>query len=462
MSWSCPHCEKSFSRKDSMKRHINNRHSNPGHFTPFNATHYPAERCQRFQFEHPFTCMVAGMTGSGKTVWVQSLLQQAQAVIDQAPERIIWCYSQWQNAYTQLLMTIPTIEFVKGIPESLENDSYLDVNKRNLIVIDDQMIEAGKDNRIVNLFTKGSHHRNLSVVYIVQNVFHQGRGSRSISLNSHYLVLFKNPRDKLQVLTLAKQMYPGRTDFLLKQYEEAVRRPYGYLLIDLKTTTQDDCRLRTNVLPGEEGFNQTAMGENIPQELLRYLKQQNLSSDPLLPAMQRLQSGMDGTLSRRDLGEDEKAKQFLQLQNRYLTFKQQLNTHTPLPARNKPEEMNTSQPEVNLPASLGDSTTVTAPNPVQEPPEIIPATPVQTPTQVTAPQALSTMATSSSISPPPLPPSILTPPPTVESLSPVRKRKRPQSVKFVNYLDPEPKRASRRSRRLHRTSPYKYSEYDKD
>ena len=85
------------------------------------------------------------------------------------------------------------------------------------------------------------------------------------------------------------------------------------------------------MLPGEEGFNQAAMEENIPQELLRCLKQQNLSSDPL-PAMQRLQSGMDGTLSRRDLGEDEKAKQFVQLQNRYLTFKQQLDA--PLPARN--------------------------------------------------------------------------------------------------------------------------------
>ena len=66
MSWSCPHCEKSFSRKDSMKRHINNRHSNPD-FAPFNVMHYPTEKCQRFQFEHPFTCMVAGMTGSGKT-----------------------------------------------------------------------------------------------------------------------------------------------------------------------------------------------------------------------------------------------------------------------------------------------------------------------------------------------------------------------------------------------------------
>ena len=73
-------------------------------------------------------------------------------------------------------------------------------------------------------------------------------------LNSHYYVLSKNPRDKLQVLTLAKQVYPGGTDFFLKQYERAVRRPYEYLLIDLKTTTQNDCRLRTNVLPGEEGF----------------------------------------------------------------------------------------------------------------------------------------------------------------------------------------------------------------
>ena len=212
-----------------------------------------------------------------------------------------------------MLVTIPNIEFVKGIPTALEQDAYFNVNKRNLIVFDDQMIDAGKEKRIVNLFTRGSHHRNLSVIYIVQNLFHQGKGSRSISLKSHYLVLFKNPRDKLQVLTLAKQMYPGRTGFLLRQYEEVVRRPYGYRLIDLKTTTQDDCRLRTNVLPGEERFNQVEVEGNIPQELLRYLKQQNLSTDPHLPAMQRLQSGMDSTLSRSDLGEDEKAKQFLQL-----------------------------------------------------------------------------------------------------------------------------------------------------
>ena len=81
-------------------------------------------------------------------------------------------------------------------------------------------------------------------------------------------------------------MYPGQTDFFLNQYEEAVKRPFGYLLIDLKTTNQDNCRLRTNVLPTEEGFNQAGSQENIPQELLKYLRQQTLSPVPLLPAMQ--------------------------------------------------------------------------------------------------------------------------------------------------------------------------------
>ena len=98
-----------------------------------------------------------------------------------------------------MLVAMPHIEFVKGILTALEQDSSFDVNKRNLIVFDDQMIDASKDKRILNLFTRGSHHRNLSVIYIVQNLFHQGRGSRSISLNSHYLVLFKNTRDKLQI-----------------------------------------------------------------------------------------------------------------------------------------------------------------------------------------------------------------------------------------------------------------------
>ena len=125
-----------------------------------------------------------------------------------------------------------------------------------------------------------------------------------------------NPRDKLQNLTLAKQMYPRQTYFFLNQYEEAVKRPFGYLLIDLKTTTQDNCPLRKNLLLSEEGFNQAGYQENI----LKYLKQQNLSPVPLLPAMQEAQGNMDDVLSENDLRDDEKDKRYFQLQNRYLAL----------------------------------------------------------------------------------------------------------------------------------------------
>ena len=56
---------------------------------------------------------------NGKTAWVRSLLQRASETIYPTPERIIWCYSQWQPAYTEMLVAMPHIEFVKkmsGIP----------------------------------------------------------------------------------------------------------------------------------------------------------------------------------------------------------------------------------------------------------------------------------------------------------------------------------------------------------
>ena len=101
MSWFCSVCEKSFSRKDNMQRHVMSKHRNAG-LTPFQTVPIFSQKCQRFRFEHPFTSMIAGMTGSGKTAWVRSLLQQASETIYPSPGRIVWCYSQWQPAYTAI------------------------------------------------------------------------------------------------------------------------------------------------------------------------------------------------------------------------------------------------------------------------------------------------------------------------------------------------------------------------
>ena len=61
-----------------MPRHMGNKHSNPVFSLAMSNVSNSTEKCQQFRFVHPFACMVARMTGSGKTVWVKSLLQQAQ------------------------------------------------------------------------------------------------------------------------------------------------------------------------------------------------------------------------------------------------------------------------------------------------------------------------------------------------------------------------------------------------
>ena len=75
------------------------------------------------------------------------------------------------------------------------------------------------DYRVVDIFTKISHHRNLSVVYLTQNLFNNH--TRTLSLNSPYIVLFKNERDATQVANLARQMYPGKRVFIIEAFKNA-------------------------------------------------------------------------------------------------------------------------------------------------------------------------------------------------------------------------------------------------
>ena len=104
-------------------------------------------------------------------------------MIDGAPGNIIWCYSMYQPAYDEILKTIPNIMFVEWVPGDLE--TLINPSIRNLVVIDDLMHELSNDHRMTNLFTKGCYHCNLSVIFILQNIFHHGKELRHMSLNSY-------------------------------------------------------------------------------------------------------------------------------------------------------------------------------------------------------------------------------------------------------------------------------------
>ena len=131
--------------------------------------------------------------------------------------------------------------------QTLNSPQFINPGKRNLIIFDDLMTEAKCDQRIADLLTKGSHHRNVSIVYLTQNVFPQGKACRDIALNTQYLVMFNNPIDRQQVATLARRIYPSTSAMFMKRFEEATSRPYGYLVIDLKSSTSEQDRLQTDI-----------------------------------------------------------------------------------------------------------------------------------------------------------------------------------------------------------------------
>jgi hypothetical protein len=130
-------------------------------------------------------------------------------------QRIVWLYKRWQSLYDEINRTVVA-------PVEFENP------------------------RINDLFTEGSHHRNLSVVTLKQNLFFGKDPTQR--RNCHHLVLFNNPVDRQPITTLGRQMYPGRAHDFLQKFEEVTKEPYSYLVVDLKPTTPDSLRLRTDIL----------------------------------------------------------------------------------------------------------------------------------------------------------------------------------------------------------------------
>lgn len=190
-----------------------------------------------YLLKHPFTLICAGPSSSGKSTFVVKLLETPH-MIDKPIDRVVWCYGE-QNAKPKLKHKVI---YVNGIPDNLNN-----LCKDNTIVVLDDLMISSQNSKISDLFTKGSHHKNISIILITQNIFHQSKYARNISLNAKYMVIFKNPRDKSQFLPLARQVHTEAPSELLQVYKECTIAPHGYIFLDLTQEVDDTLRFRTEL-----------------------------------------------------------------------------------------------------------------------------------------------------------------------------------------------------------------------
>ena len=191
---------------------------------------------------------VAGPTQSGKTSLLVRILESNQILIKPKPTKIYYCYEVWQPNYDKLKLIYPSIYFHQGLIETEE----INKDENNLMILDDLMTKCENDERILNLFTTDSHHNNISVFLITQNIFSKGKFSRTISLNSNYIILLNNPRDKQQINCLARQMYPKNSKFLIEAYNDATSTKFGHLFLDLTQSVDNNMRVQSGITLDEQ------------------------------------------------------------------------------------------------------------------------------------------------------------------------------------------------------------------
>lgn len=190
-----------------------------------------------FQFHHPFSMIIAGPSMSGKSTFLKNVLDKKKTIFNVTFKKIIWCYAE-NNAKPY----INGVTFHKGMLTNYSNET----NEKILVILDDLMSDA-YNSSVSELFTKGSHHRNTSVILVTQNLFYHTTQSRNISLNAKYIVLFKNPRDKQQFSHLARQIYPENSRELVRVYNEVMQTPHNYFIIDLTQECNELLRFRTDI-----------------------------------------------------------------------------------------------------------------------------------------------------------------------------------------------------------------------
>lgn len=200
-------------------------------------------------YKHPFSMIVSGTSGSGKTVFTMDLLSgNTEVGVSPPVERVYWYYGEWQEKYNA---APPHFTFIPGLPSDLDEQLGTNRSETKAVVFDDLMQEGSDSVVVAEAFTQKRHHHNLSVVFITQNIYNQGKQMRNININAQYLVFFNNPRDQQQFARVVSQLEYGTnasSKEVVKAYQSAVGQRYGHFTVDLHGSTPPGLKYRSQTL----------------------------------------------------------------------------------------------------------------------------------------------------------------------------------------------------------------------
>ena len=156
----------------------------------------------------------------------------------------------WQDEFDTYINWV--WNFFERVPTHDDLKKWFGDQQEGILFLDDLVSGGGDDKDTLNLFTQYSHHLNVTVFYLYQDMFSKGEYAKTISRNAQYIIVFKNPRDNVALRTLLTEMYPNKKWCpVMDTYNQCAQRPFCYLAIDVHPASRDDTRLVSHLLRQE-------------------------------------------------------------------------------------------------------------------------------------------------------------------------------------------------------------------
>ena len=198
-------------------------------------------------FHCPCAVSISGISGSGKTHLTYKIIENRSYLFNEEIKKVLFAYSIWQPFYSKIETEL-NVQFIEGLPTIDYLNDFTNGEYNTILILDDLMNQVVKSTEIETVFTRLSHHKKINLIFINQNIYCQGKNSKTISLNTHYCLLLRNPRDISQIKNLARQV--GMNNTLVEAYMDCTKQAYGYLLIDLSPQPHKYV-LKTKIFPNE-------------------------------------------------------------------------------------------------------------------------------------------------------------------------------------------------------------------
>ena len=202
------------------------------------------------KFQPNSTICLTGPSACGKSSLVYELLKFREQLFNNHPLKILYCYNIYQPLYDTMQDTLSPFSLHYGLPTIEKLKSFCD-SSHNIVIIDDLSHLLVQNPEMEIMFTQLCHHMNISVIFVLHNLYQQGKCARTFALNTKYMILFKSPRGMSQIKILGGQTFPQKSQYLMESYKDATSKFYGYLLIDFSPNLDDSLRLRSDILPSD-------------------------------------------------------------------------------------------------------------------------------------------------------------------------------------------------------------------